>query len=53
VSDTIEAAIDDIQEVIALAIQARRDLGKPLPSESRELEVGEKPAKLVLGVAVP
>ena len=52
VSDTVEAALDDIEEVICLAIQARRDLGEPIPSEIEELTPDKKPARLVLGVAV-
>ncbi len=52
VSDTLEAIVDDIQEVIALAIQARRDLGEPLPSNVKELAPGEQPVELVLSVAV-
>lgn len=53
VSDTIEAALDDIQEVVALAIQARREFGEPLPQEVEEITMEAKQARLVLGVAVP
>ncbi|MBI4499349.1 MAG: type II toxin-antitoxin system HicB family antitoxin [Chloroflexi bacterium] len=53
VSDTVEAALDDIQEVITLAIQARRKVGQPLPPEIEEINPDKEQARLVLGVAVP
>ncbi len=53
VSDTVEAAVEDIQEVVALAIQARREVGEPLPTEIREIAPEKEKARLILGVAVP
>lgn len=53
VSDTVEAALDDIQEVIALSIQAREKTGEPLPAEVKELVPEKHQESLVLGVAVP
>ena len=53
VSDTVEAALDDIQEVITLAIQAREKVGEPLPPDVQEMAPDKHQEHLVLGVAVP
>lgn len=46
----VEAALDDIQEVIALSIQAREKVGEPLPPKIQEMAPEKKQARLVLGV---
>jgi len=52
VADTLEAAVDDIQEVIAMSIESRLERGEPLPSAVTWIEGPDTRVELALAISV-